>query len=462
MIIMATVRKRGNTYQIRVSCGYDSGGKQIEKAFTWTPPLNMTKRQIEKELERQTVLFEEKCRTGQFLDGNITFAEFAERWFKDYAENQLKSRTVTRYKELMRRIIPAIGHIRLCRLQPHHLMEFYNNLGEDGVRLDIKYKPCDNFKQIISAAAYTQKALSEAADVSLTSIRSCIQGKNVSKETADKIKAVIKSDNLFTAAEGKTKLSDKTISEYHRLISSILTVAVQWQVIISNPCERVKPPRVEHKEAVSLEPEQAAELINCLQTEPIKYRTAVMLLLYTGLRRGELCGLEWDDIDINKGIVKINKSVLYSSERGVYEDAPKTQNSNRTITIPSDMIKLLKMYKLEQTNQRLMMGDQWQECGKVFTSENGSVINPDTLSSCFKRFLERNNLPDIHLHNLRHTAATLLIAGGVDIATVSKRLGHSNKTTTLNIYTHAVKSADEAAANTLQDIFNNAKCKKAE
>ena len=117
------------------------------------------------------------------------------------------------------------------------------------------------------------------------------------------------------------------------------------------------------------------------------------------------------------------------------------------------MIKLLKMYKSEQTRQRLMMGDQWQECGKVFTSENGSVINPDTLSSWFKRFVQRNNLPDIHIHSLRHTAATLLIANGVDIATVSKRLGHSSKSTTLNVYTHAVKSADEAAANTLQDIY---------
>lgn len=402
MKTLATITKHGETYRIRVSCGYDSGGKQIIKSTTWKPTDGMTPKQIEKELQRQAVLFEEQCRTGQFLDGNITLAEFSKRWFINYAEQQLRSRTVTRYAELMKRITPAIGHIKLCKLQPYHLIEFYSNLGENGVRLDTKYKPCDNFKQIISAAAYTQKALSEAADVSLTAIRSCIQGKNVSKETADKIKAVIKSDNLFTAAEGKTKLSDKTIAEYHRLLSSILATAVQWQVLPSNPCERVKPPRIEHKEAAALESEQVVQLIQCLDSEPLKYRTAVMLLLYTGLRRGELCGLEWDDIDLNKGIVKINKSVLYSSERGLYEDAPKTQSSNRTVAIPPDMIKLLKMYKSEQTKQRLIMGDQWQECGKVFTSENGSVINPDTLSSWFKRFVQRNNLPDIHIHSLRH------------------------------------------------------------
>ena len=165
---MATIRKRNDTYQIRVSLGYNSKKRQIEKSTTWKPTPGMTKRQIEKELKRQAVLFEEKCRTGQFLDGSITFSEFADRWFKDYAEKQLKSRTVTRYKELMWRITPAIGHIKLSRLQPQHLLEFYNNLGEDGIRLDIKYKPCEGFREIIAASGYTQKALSELCGVSLT------------------------------------------------------------------------------------------------------------------------------------------------------------------------------------------------------------------------------------------------------------------------------------------------------
>ncbi|NDO18447.1 tyrosine-type recombinase/integrase [Lachnospiraceae bacterium MD329] len=454
---MATVRKRGNTYQIRVSCGYDVLGKHIEKTMTWKPKQGMTQKKIDKELNRQAVMFEEKCMTGQFLDGNITFAEFTERWFRDYAEKQLRSRTVTRYKELMQRITPAIGHIKVYKLQPHHLMEFYNNLGEDGIRIDTKYTPCKDFKDILIASGYTQKALSEKSGVSLTAIRSCINGNNVSMNTADKITSIISHKNLFKPANGKTKLSNKTIAEYHRLISSILTAAVQWQVIPSNPCNRVKPPKAERKEAVSLDEVQAAELISCLQSEPIKYRTAVMLTLYTGLRRGEVCGLNWSDIDFKNSIISINKSVLYSADRGVYEDTTKTKSSNRIINIPSDMIKLLKQYQTEQMKQQLAMGDMWIDSGKIFTSTNGSMINPDTLSTWFKGFIRRHNLPDIHYHNLRHTAATLLIAGGVDIATVSKRLGHADRTTTLNIYTHAIKSADKAAAYKLQDIFNHSK-----
>ena len=172
-------------------------------------------------------------------------------------------------------------------------------------------------------------------------------------------------------------------------------------------CDRVKPPKVERKEAVSLDEVQANELISCLQSEPIKYRTAVMLTLYTGLRRGEACGLDWSDIDFENGLVKINKSVLYSADKGVYEDTTKTNSSNRIISIPSAMVQLLKEYKIEQSKQKLLMGDMWNNSGKVFTSESGGMINPDTLSTWFKGFINRHNLPDIHYHSLRHTAGDI-------------------------------------------------------
>ncbi|MCI8403906.1 MAG: site-specific integrase [Clostridia bacterium] len=458
---MATIEKRGNSYRITVSCGYNSEYRQIKKRMTWKPSDGMTKKQIEKELNRQAILFEEKCITGQFLDGNITLAEFSERWFKDYAEKQLKETSIKGYQDLMPRIIQALGHIKLSRLQPHHLMEFYNNLGEKGIRQDIKYKPCTDFKAILTAAGYTQKTLSEAANVGITTIRACYKGQNVSKKTADKITAALGKKNLFTPVGYDSKLSDQTIAKYHRLLSSMLTAAVQWQIILSNPCQRVKPPHVEYKEAAVLDEEQTAELIKCLQSEPLKYKTAVMLILYTGLRRGELCGLDWADIDIENGIVHVEKAVLYTKRKGIYEDTTKTKQSRRAVYIPKEMTLLLKEWKIEQCKQKLSIGDQWQESGKVFTSNDGSVMRPDTFAAWFKQFIRQNKLPDIHLHTLRHTSATLLIANGVNIATVSGRLGHANKTTTLNIYSHAIQSADIMAAEKLKDILTVKKDYKA-
>ena len=137
---MAAVQQRGGSYRITVSCGYDMEGRQIRKSMTWTPPAGMTAKQVEKELERQKVLFEERCRTGQTMDASIRFAEFAEKWFAEYAEKQLRPKTVARYRSMMPRINAAIGHVRLERLQPHHLLAFYNNLQEPGTRLDSKYR----------------------------------------------------------------------------------------------------------------------------------------------------------------------------------------------------------------------------------------------------------------------------------------------------------------------------------
>ena len=451
---MATIEKRGNSYRITVSCGYDSDRKQIKKRMTWTPKPNMTRRQIEKELDRQAVLFEEKCQTGQFLDGNITLAEFSERWFKDYAEKQLKERTLQGYKGHMPRILKALGHIRLAKLQPHHIMEFYNNLAEEGVREDIRYKPVSNFKEIIKQSGMTQKALAERAEISENTLRQCINGCTVSKSTADKLTGALQIQGLFTSVNSDSRLADTTVAKYHRVLSSMLTAAVQWQVIPSNPCSRVKPPHTAYKEAPVLDEKQIAELIQCLNNEPLKYKTAIMLILYTGLRRGELCGLNWADIDLDKGIVHITKALLYTKNKGVYEDTPKSKQSERVVTIPDDMVKLLRLYRAEQSKQRLAMGDQWQDSGKVFTAANGAPMFPDTLSSWFRKFVKRHKLPNCHIHTLRHISATMLIAGGVDIATVSGRLGHANKSTTLNIYTHAIKSADAIAAERLQDMLN--------
>lgn len=451
---MATIRKRNNTYQIRVSVGYNISGNQIIKTKTWKPSEGMTAKQIEKELHRQTVLFEEQCQTGQFMDGNITLSAFADMWLKDYAQLHLKAKTLYYYNEKLKRIIPSLGHIKLNKLQPHHLIEFYKSLSEEGTRMDIKCIPNPNFTDIMRSAGYTQQTLSIASEVSRYTVQQCSAGRNITLKNAEKINKIIQVKNLFTAIDKNKTLSDKTIAGHHRVLSSMLTTAVQWQIILSNPCNRVKPPKVARKEAQVLDETQAAELIECLQHEPIKYRTAVMTLLYTGLRRGELCGLEWSDIDFEHGLLNVNKSVLYLPELGVYEDTTKNRSSERRINIPYDLIMLLKEYQIEQKKQQLLLGDLWKPTNKVFTAEYGGVIHPDTLSGWFSNFIKRHNLPDVHLHTLRHTSATLLIAGGVDVVTVSKRLGHADKTTTLNIYSHAIRSADEAAAEKLSNILN--------
>ena len=453
---MATIQKRGDTYRITVSCGYDLNGKQIRRTMTWTPEPGMTRRQTEKELDRQAVLFEERCRTGQVLDGNIKFADFAERWFKDYAEKQLRPTTVARYHVLMPRINAAIGHIRLDKLQPHHLMQFYNNLAETGVREDTRYQSTVDFKALLKSRGMTKREFAKQANLSVYVLDSMTRGDKVSATSAHKIASTLKLplDKVFRPAEGKDTLAVSTILHHHRLISSMLSTAVKWQLIFSNPCSRVVLPKNKRKEAVYLDEDQAAQLLQALEGESLQHQVIVKMLLYTGMRRGELCGLEWKDIDFERAVISVRRSSLYLSGKGVFEDETKNETSERCMKVSDDVIAMLRIWRAEQAKERLRLGDQWQDNDRLFTAWNGAPIRPDVITAWFHKFVTKNGLPPIHVHSLRHTNATLLIAAGTNLTTVAARLGHANTTTTSKIYAHAIKSADQAAAEALQDILH--------
>lgn len=456
---MATIKQRGNSYKITVSCGYDLNGKQIRRHLTWTPEPGMTKRQLQKELDRQAVLFEEKCRNGQVLDGNIKFAEFAEKWFTDYAEKQLRPTTVARYRLLMPRINAAIGHIRLDKLQPHHLMEFYNNLSESGVREDTRYCSAVDFKALLKKRGMTKRALAEQAGVSVYVLDSVTRCANISAASAHKVVSALQLplDKVFLPAGEKDTLAVSTVLHHHRLISSMLSTAVKWQLIFSNPCSRVVLPKNKHKEAVYLDEEQAADLLAALDKESMQHQVIVKLLLFTGMRRGELCGLEWKDIDFERAVITVRRSSLYLPGKGVFEDETKNETSERCMKVSADVVTMLKTWRAEQSKQRLRMGDQWQTSDRLFTAWDGAPIRPDVITAWFHKFVTKNGLPPIHIHSLRHTNATLLIAAGTSLTTVAARLGHANSTTTSKIYAHAIKSADQAAAEVLQDILHPVK-----
>lgn len=456
---MATIKQRGDSYKITVSCGYDLNGKQIRRHLTWTPEPGMTKRQLQKELDRQAVLFEEKCRNGQVLDGNIKFAEFAEKWFVDYAEKQLRPRTVGSYREMLPRINAALGHMRMDRLQPHHIISFYNNMAEIGVREDGRQHCRVDLKVLLRSRSLTQTKFAEQAGISIATLYSINKGNNVSNESAERIARALEMPltDLFEPTNKDRKLAGNTVLHYHKLLSSILTAAVRWQVIPSNPCERVAPPKVERKEAVYLDEEQAADLLAALDKESMQHQVIVKLLLFTGMRRGELCGLEWKDIDFERAVIFVRRSSLYMAGRGVFEDETKNTSSERCMKVSADVVSMLRAWRAEQSKQRLRMGDQWQDSDRLFTTWNGAPIRSDGITAWFHKFVTKNGLPPIHIHSLRHTNATLLIAAGTSLTTVAARLGHANSTTTSKIYAHAIKSADQAAAEVLQDILHPVK-----
>lgn len=485
---MASIEKRSeNSYRITVSAGYDSKGKKIRKHKSVTLDPGLTERQKEKELQKEATLFEREVETGTYLDaGKLTFAEFTHKWLKDYAESNLAPVTLHRYKDLLYlRIIPSIGHIKLSSLQPTHLISFYENLKEKGLRMDEKYVVKLELQKLLSEEGITIKDLSEAAGINDRTIKGLLAGKSTTRKTADSIlKALtvkfddIKFDSIFTMHGDPGRLSDESVRYHHRVISSILTAAVQWQCIISNPAERVKPPKVEKREAVCLDEDMTEYMLPLLDHEPIKYKTIVTLALYAGIRLGEVCGLQWSNINFENNLIRIMQASQYLPDMGIFQKNPKNESSIRVIAMPQIAMDTLSKYKAWWNEQKLQCGDLWHKDDEgnksdwVFVQWDGKPIHPSTPSKWFNKFIKRHNadimnderipkddkikyiLTEVSFHKLRHTNASLLIGQGVDIQTVAKRLGHAKATTTTNIYSHFLKRPDLKAADKLQNLFN--------
>ena len=323
---MASILKRKDSYFIMVSVGYDSDGKQIRKTMNWRPEEGMTEKQIEKAVNEQAVLFEKKVLSGQVLDENVTFDEFTKRWLTDYAEVNLAPKTLERYKSMLERILPAIGHIRLGKLQAHHLIELYKDMGNDINRRGISYLATDDFKKWFKDTGVTKNYLSEISAIHINTIYNMFRGIPVAEQTAEKVCEVLSLDfeDEFVTSKPITGLSNKTINHHHRLISSILNQAVFWQVIASNIASRVKPPKVERKEAKYLDEKQTAELLKLLEDESLLHQTMIKMFIYSGLRRGELCALEWKDIDFENSLFSVCRSSQYIPGKGIFTKETKT------------------------------------------------------------------------------------------------------------------------------------------
>ena len=249
------------------------------------------------------------------------------------------------------------------------------------------------------------------------------------------------------------KLSTKTIVEHHRLISTVLEQAFKERLVVFNVARQAELPRVEKKEVNYFQSSQIEAIRNALENEPQKWRMLVHLLLITGARRGEILGLKWDKVDFEKNRIYICNNVLYSADKGIYEDTPKTEKSKRFVTLPKETMQELKEYKKHQANEFFKNGIPINLKGFVFAQIDGTAMHPDSVTDYLKKFSRKYNLPHINAHAFRHTMASMLYFNGVDSVSISKRLGHAQVSTTANIYAHIMEEADQRNADILSDIF---------
>lgn len=454
---MATIQKQGRGYKITVSLGYDYTGKRIRQYMTWIPEPDMTDRQIKKELERQAVLFEEKVKNGTVADATIRFADFADKYMAEYAQLYLKPKTARTYSENLVRIKQAIGHIRLCDLRTGHINSFYRNLQESGVRSRVTAVCKLDLRTQIGTQRGALAAFSRLSGVSRATINQAVAGKPVSKKSAEAIAAALamKLNQAFTVITHGEPMAPASVISYHRTLSSILSRAVKWGYIQINPADVAEKPSLGGHEAAYLEEDDARRLLELLQAEPVKWRAPITFDLLSGLRRAELLGLRWQDVGLDEHTITIRQTSNYLPGKGVYVGTPKTTTSARPLPISTAAIMLLLEYRAWQDTRREQLGDAWEDQdGRVFTTDTGAPMFPDSLTQWFSGFIARSGMPKVTVHSLRHTYASLMIADGVPLVVVSRQLGHAQASTTANIYAHAIASAQAKAMQTF-DRFND-------
>lgn len=379
---MPSIQKRGSSYRITVSCGYNAQKRQIRKTKTYRPLPGMTQRQIEKEVQRFAIVFEASVKNGEFLDaGRIRLSDFCPQYL-EIASGFLSPTTYVAYERIIQQyILPVLGHFRLSEIRPFHVQMFIQQLQAPG------------------------------------------QGRH------------------------KEVLSSNSVRRYFVVLQSILGRAFKLGMISSNPAdsERIELPASDCTKTDIFTQEEAAEMLQCLEKEPMQYQLLVHLAILTGCRRGELVALTWEDIDFEHGIITISKSNYQLAGGKVETKAPKTRGSIRQVSIPSYCIEMLLQYKKEQPQSS-------QENHWIFTKEDGSPMRPQRATRWFTQFLQRNGLRHRKFHALRHTSATLLLLNGTNIKTVAARLGHMQLSTT-NRYVHNISDADLDAAKLLGNLF---------
>ena len=382
------------SYRIRFSRGYDSEGNKLKPhEMTWKPSPSMTPRQAEKEAQRQALLFEEQCKNGLAGDASrITLAEFVPVYLEQ-KQQTLSPMVLEMYCRVIdQKILPALGHHKIQDLRPVHVQAFIQQL--------------------------------------------C----SIDKRNRD-------------GSDSEEKLSAASVKRYLTVLQSMLKLAVKRRIISENPAraELLDIPKATAPKIDIFTKQEAAVMLEALEQEPLQFQVLIQLAIITGARRGELVALRFSDIDRKTRKITIERAAIKRTGQPPEIKPPKDYEV-RSVTVTPACIELVDKLEQEKRAQRRALGSYWNEGGWLFTQENGDMMNPQTPTKQFSKFLKRHDFPHRKFHALRHTSATLLLYGGVSLKQVQGRLGHGDIETT-NKYLHCLQEADEEAACVLQSML---------
>ncbi len=388
---MASVEKRNKAWRLVAFLGTGEDGKKI-RSYKSIPIDGTTKHEAQK-LANQ---FEaEAIKNKTVNDKNMTFSQFAEYWEKNTPNDSVT--TKDRNRQLLSRILPAIGHIRLKKLTPQHILSLLRQLEKPNKRLD---------------------------------------------------------DKAGT-------LSSRTVQMHYKLISSMLGKAVKWRILPENVCTSVDTPKAISKKIFIYEEEDLVKFLRALFSKaPLKYQVFFTLALTSGLRRSEILGLRWSDINFEKSFLRVNQAAVRAVGKGIVYKEPKTDSSEAPVGIAKIALQLLKKLRVEQNKLKeiAVQKKRWHEtdAGIIFTTATGTPMMPSTFGHWLIKFTESNNLPKIGVHAFRHMAASYALDRGFDLKYVSEFVRHSQISTTGDIYAHPLSNKMKQLSESLNSFVENA------
>ena len=372
-----SIRRRSkNSWELAIDLGRDAGGKRKRKFVS----VKGTKAQAQKKLRELLTTLDK----GKNIESSIiTVGELLEVWLEEISTQKGPS-TVDGYRTIVTaHLIPALGSIRLAKLNALHIEQYY------------------------------KKALSEGR------------------------------------RDGKGGLSARTVHHHHWLLSGALKFARRKKLVSNNVIEEVNPPKPSRYEPVMLNPEEVEHLLASAKEYGPPYYQLMYAAVYTGMRRGELLGLRWRDVDVDLATLNVVQNLQRVGGKFIVKE-PKTPRSRRNLALTPDLAILLRQYKAHQEGQLASLGLSFEDTHLVFSHYDGSPLDPSTVSHTCKKIVKRAGL-ESRFHDNRHAFATLMMSFGVNPKVVSEMLGHSTIATTMDTYSHVSLDLQREAAQVLQD-----------
>lgn len=366
------IRKRGKSYDIFVSLGKDP---VTGKYNTHWQTVKGTK----KEAEKQRTELLHQLDTGMFIrPSKTTFAEYLERWLKDYARPNLSPRSYERYTGIIKKyFIPDMGNIPLTLVKPEHIQGHITAIRDQG-------------------------------------------------------------------------LKPETIKFHHAVIHKALQTAVKWGLLHRNAADGVDVPRNGHTEMQTWDDFEVRQFLDTAKESV--YYALFHTALFTGMRRSELLGLKWEDVEIQT--ISVRRSLHHLKDGTYIFTDPKSERSKRTIALSPSSVLVLAEHKERQQAIRTMLGETLGRDDLVFSTPQGAPLRPNTITRAWAILAAKAGVKPIRLHDARHTHASLMLKQGIHPKIVQERLGHSTISMTLDIYSHVAPGLQEAAAKSFDTLVN--------